>query len=255
MHELAAAIDAAADPVAAAALARYFQVRPGGYGEGDRFAGVKLSRIRVLARAYRHRTFATVDWLDTLHSPVHEHRLGCLVVMAERARRLVRDPAGDGEHGEIHRCYLANTAYVNNWDLVDVSCGPVVGGYLTHRQRDVLDSLAGSPSLWERRIAIVSTGWFIGTGDASDTWRIATRLLDDPHDLIHKATGWMLREAGRKVSRDQLRGFLDANADRMPRTMLRYALEHFAPDERRHYLGLRGRRTPSGGSAATPGAG
>lgn len=243
MRELAAAVDAAADPVTALTLARYFRTDAGSYGEGDHFVGVKLSQIRRLARPYRDRTFVAGDWAELLHSRTHEHRLACLVVMADRATLLARrtEPTRGtrAEHEHIYQTYLANTASVNNWDLVDCSAAPVVGSFLADRTRTPLSRLAASSSVWERRIAIVSTHWLIRRGESAETFRIAEALLDDSHHLIHKSVGWMLREAGARVSQRELRDFLDIHAAVMPRTMLRYAIEHLPPEERRHYRQLK----------------
>jgi 3-methyladenine DNA glycosylase AlkD len=144
----------------------------------------------------------------------------------------------------IYDAYLGNTSYVNNWDLVDVSCGPIVGGYLLDRDRSPLYLLARSDLLWERRIATVSSQHFLSRGETADLYRLAEILLLDRHDLIHKAVGWSLREAGRRVDRDELRRFLDQHAATMPRTSLRYAIEHFDPAERQHYLTRRAGRQP-----------
>ncbi|GAA3609588.1 DNA alkylation repair protein [Microlunatus ginsengisoli] len=229
--EVRAAIDAAADPEVAAALGRYFQVRPGGYGEGDVFAGVQLSRLRELVAPWRRVPFAAEDWLPLLTSPVHEHRLAALVVMAERAGR-----SGDAELDRICRCYLDHTAYVDNWDLVDVSAAKVLGRWLLDRDRTPLYDLTGSGSLWERRIAVVATHQLIRHGQTEDTYRLAVRLIGDREDLIHKAVGWMLREAGKHVDPAELLGFLDAYAADLPRTTLRYAIEHLPREVRRAYL-------------------
>jgi 3-methyladenine DNA glycosylase AlkD len=215
-------------------LARYFQVKPGGYGEGDTFLGLKLSALRQLARPYLSRRFVPQEWLELLCSSTHEHRMAALVVMSERATR-----GAEAERREIYRTYLANTAWINNWDLVDVSCGAIVGGWLLHRDRTPLYDLARSPLLWERRIAVVSTQFFLRAGQSQDTYRLGVLLFDDPHDLMHKAVGWMLREAGKRVDAQELRRFLDDYAARLPRTALRYAIEHFGPEERKHYLSLR----------------
>ncbi|HET9649636.1 MAG TPA: DNA alkylation repair protein [Microlunatus sp.] len=240
--DVAGAIDAASDPETAVALRRYFQVRPGGYGAGDQFAGVKLSTLRTIVAPYRRRPFRPQDWLPLLTSPIHEHRLAALVVMAERAGR-----GDEAERQEIYDCYLAHTAYVCNWDLVDVSAAPVVGRHLLEGDRGVLDRLAGSSSLWERRIAVVATHAFLRAGQSADTYRLALRLRDDPEDLIHKAIGWMLREAGRRVDAGELRRFLDEHGTELPRTALRAAIEPMTADVRRHYLS----RHPTGpGSAA-----
>jgi hypothetical protein len=238
MDDLAQAIQAAANADDARRLAKYFQVRPGGYGEGDVFLGVKLSALRVLAAPYVRDRFDPEGWLVLLRSPVHEHRLITLVVMNERARRNL-GPRGDAAELElVYRCYLDHTAYVNNWDLVDVSCKVIVGGYLQSRDRAPLYVLARSESLWERRIAMVGAQYFLKSGDTRDVFALAELLLGDRHDLMHKAVGWSLREAGRRDG-DALRRFLDQHAAAMPRTALRYAIEHLDSDQRREYLGRR----------------
>ncbi len=238
IEELVRAIDAAADPEAARVLTRYFKVGPGDYGEGDTFIGVKLSQLRPLAAPYAIEVFEPSLWLPLLYSPVHEHRLCALVVMSERARRNA-GRQGDPEELElIYRTYLDNTAYVNNWDLVDISSKPIVGGYLQHRDRSPLYALARSDSLWERRIAMVGSQWFLKVGETDDLYRLAEMLLGDRHDLMHKAVGWSLREAGKKDP-DALRAFLTTHISRMPRTALRYAIEKFDAEERRAFLQLR----------------
>jgi 3-methyladenine DNA glycosylase AlkD len=234
MEEVREAIDAAADPDVATALERYFQVRPGGYGEGDVFIGVQLSRLRQLLAPHRRRPFRAEVWVPLLTSRVHEHRLAALVVMAERAGR-----GGADERGRIYRCYLDHTAHVDNWDLVDVSAAKVVGGWLIDKDRAPLYRLADAPSVWERRIAVIATHWFIRQGETLDTYRLAVRLLGDREDMVHKAVGWMLREAGKRVDPNELRGFLDAYASDLPRTTLRYAIEHLAPEARQAYLARR----------------
>ncbi|NYE73222.1 hypothetical protein BKA15_004551 [Microlunatus parietis] len=236
VQPLVESIAAEADPEVAATLARFFQVRPGGYGEGDVFVGLKLSRLRVLARPYTRTPVDPADWLPLLHSPVHEHRLACLVIWSERAER-----GETAERAAIAELYLANTDRVNNWDLVDASAGPIVGGRILDPDGDhaLLDRLARSALLWDRRIAMVATHQLIRAGVTADTYRIAELLLDDNHDLIHKAVGWMMREAGKRVDEAELLAFLDRWAGRMPRTALRYAIERLDPDTRRHYLGQR----------------
>lgn len=229
-----ASVDAASDPAAAAIMARYFKTGPGEYGEGDRFIGVKVPVLRAITKPYAKVPFDAGDWLPLLRSDVHEHRLAALLAMAYRFPR-----ADPDEQTAIYDCYLDNTGYVNNWDLVDLSCPTVVGGYLSERSRRPLDRLARSDSLWERRIAMISTHYFIRHGQTDDVYRIALILLNDPHDLIHKAVGWSLREAGKRVSESELRGFLDQHAATMPRTALRYAIEHLDPQLRRHYLARR----------------
>lgn len=234
MDELVAQLDALADPANAEVLTRYFQVRPGGYGDGDQLLGLTVSQLRALAKPYVRTEICSEEWLPLLRSPVHEHRMITLIIMAERAGR-----GGADELADIYRTYLANTDRINNWDLVDVSCAAIVGGYLMDRPRDDLDRLAVSTVLWERRISIISTHHFIRAGQTADSFRLAEVLLDDSHDLMHKAVGWTLREAGKRVDRDELRRFLDRHAARMPRTALRYAIEHFDAEERQHYRSLR----------------
>ena len=228
----------AADPETARTLARYFQVRPGGYGEGDVFLGLKLSQLRTLVAPYAAEPFVSARWLPLLRSPVHEHRLASLVVMSERARRSAGRHGDPAEQELLYRTYLDNTAYVNNWDLVDISCGRIVGGYLQHRDRAPLYTLARSLLVWERRIAMVGCQWFLKSGETADLFRLAEMLLGDRHDLMHKAVGWSLREAGKRDPAT-LRQFLTSHVSVMPRTTLRYAIERFDPEERRAYLGLR----------------
>ncbi|WP_433169619.1 DNA alkylation repair protein [Kribbella sp. CA-247076] len=233
-------MDAAADPAAAKILAGYFKLAPGGYGHGDRMIGVKLSTIRGLIKPYVRADLPLAELEQALTSPIHEHRLAVLCVLADRAARS-RKPrtANPAELRAIYELYLRSTAYVNNWDLVDCSTSEIVGGYLLDKPRDVLTTLVRSESLWERRIALVATHRFIMHGESADTYALAALVLDDREDLIHKASGWMLREAGKRVSADELRAFLDRHAAVMPRTMLRYAIEHFTPEVRKKYLAMR----------------
>lgn len=217
-------------------LARYFQLQPGGYGYGDQMIGVKLSTIRGILKPYLRADLPLAELEQALASPVHEHRLTILCLLADRASRSLKHPA---ELTAIHELYLRSTAYINNWDLVDCSAPQIVGGYLLDKLRDELYTLIRSRSLWERRIAMVGTQFLIGQGQTADTYKLAAEVLDDPEDLIHKASGWMLREAGKRVSEDELRAFLDQYTTRMPRTMLRYAIERLDETSRRHYLGLR----------------
>jgi 3-methyladenine DNA glycosylase AlkD len=233
--ELRKRLRAHADPASVAILQSFFKTGPGQYGEGDVFIGVRLPAMRALCRECRDVPLATA--LTLLGSTVHEERLLALLLMVDRFTR-----GDEAERKRVYDAYLANTDRINNWDLVDLSAPAVVGGFLWERSRAPLTRLARSTSLWERRIAIVSTHYFIRNGDLADTFRIADLLLDDPHDLIHKATGWMLREAGKRDG-SALRQFLATRHDRMPRTMLRYAIERFPESERKKYLVSRG-QTP-----------
>lgn len=212
----------------ARALQWFFKTGPGEYGEGDVFIGVKVPGIRAVARQYRAMPLRTVSAL--LASRIHEERLLALLGLVDQFQRT--DPA---RRGGLYRFYLAHTARINNWDLVDLSAPGIVGGWLFDRPRAQLDRLARSRSLWERRIAIVATLTFIRAGQFGDTLRIADRLATDPHDLIHKATGWMLREVGK---RDQavLEAYLRPRCRTLPRTTLRYAIERFPEPLRQKYL-------------------
>ncbi len=209
-------------------MQRYFKTGPGEYGEGDLFVGNAVPQLRKLARAYVALSLSEITLL--LHSPIHEARLLALLILCEAYSR------GDGSLREgIYRLYLANTRFINNWDLVDLSAPSIVGTHLKERSRTPLYPLAASSLIWERRIAIMATFSFIKAKEFAETLAIAERLLDDPEDLIHKAVGWMLREVGK---RDQptLEGFLAGRCRRMPRTMLRYAVERFPEDLRQAYL-------------------
>ncbi len=227
-RDLQTRLDRLASPQDAVFLQRFFKTGPGEYGEGDRFLGIRVPVLRKLAREARDLPLNQAVRL--LHSPLHETRMLALLILANRMPR-----AADDVRRDIYDCYLDNTAHINNWDLVDVTSPHVVGAYLADRDRQVLDRLARSESLWERRIAIVSTHWFIRHGEFADTVRIAGQLLTDEHDLIHKAVGWMLREVGKRDA-SVLHAFLRPHGPRMPRTMLRYAIERFPEDVRQAYL-------------------
>jgi 3-methyladenine DNA glycosylase AlkD len=225
-----------ADPDHAANLARFFKTGPGEYGEGDVFIGIRTGGIVSLARRFKAMPIEELDKL--LDSPVHEVRMGALKIMSMQAESK-RTP--EEQKRALYELYLRRTDAIDNWDLVDVSCTRVVGAYLADKPRDVLYELARSENLWERRIAMISTGWFIRMGELDDTFRIAEILLGDTHDLIHKAVGWMLREAGKR-DLDRLRDFLESHAATMPRTALRYAIERMDADERAHFMGMKARR-------------
>jgi 3-methyladenine DNA glycosylase AlkD len=231
--DLRGALREVADPDRVGSMAPYLGAVPGGYGEGDVLLGVRVPETRRIARAAMRGGLGLDGALELLRSEVHEERLLALVVMVERHRR------GDArERRAIYDAYLAHTAHVDNWDLVDTSAPEIVGGELLDGERGVLDGLAASSSVWERRIALLATFAFIRAGELDDTYRLAERLLDDRHDLIHKAAGWMLREAGKR-DEPRLIAFLDRHAPAMPRTMLRYALEKVEPGERARLMGLR----------------
>ena len=223
---------AGATPVKAVVLARFFKTGPGQYGEGDRFLGVMVPGQRQIAKEFRDLPLPEVEKL--LASPYHEARLTGFLVLTYAFER-----ADEARRRELYGFTLAQRAAMNNWDLVDVIAPVIVGGWLLDRPADrkLLRKFAKSPDLWERRIAIVSTLAFIRAGDFADTLAISETLLADRHDLIHKATGWMLREVGKR-DEDVLRGFLDGHAARMPRTALRYAIERLPEAERQGWLAV-----------------
>jgi 3-methyladenine DNA glycosylase AlkD len=219
---------ARAVPANVEVLRRFFKTGPGEYGEGDVFIGVKVPDARIVCRDCRGMPLAEVRTL--LRSRVHEERLLALLILVDAFRT-----ADDGERRRIYECYLAHTAFINNWDLVDASAGQIVGGWLRGRSTAPLSRLARSSSVWERRIAMIATFDGIRRGAFADTFRIADLLRRDEHDLIHKAVGWLLREVGKRDSA-ALRRFLASRYATMPRTMLRYAIERFPDAERRRYL-------------------
>lgn len=207
-------------------LARYFQVKPGGYGFGDQMIGVKLSALRVLLKPFLRASLPLPELEKALASPIHEHRLAILCLLADRAARALKPrTANPAELTAIYDLYLRNTQYVNNWDLVDCSAPDIVGGNLLDKPRTRLYELVASPLIWDRRIALVSTYRLIRVSETDDTFALAALVLTDPEDLIHKASGWMLREAAKHTTDPPLLAFLDEHAPAMPRTMLRYALE------------------------------
>lgn len=228
-----------ADPARALGMARFFKTGPGEYGEGDVFAGVSVPDVRRVVRAHRNLALGDTDAL--LGDDVHEHRLAAVLLLADRYTRAAKADDADA-CAAVARLYLATTDRINNWDLVDASAEYVVGPWWRAQGaagRRTRLTLARSTSLWERRIAVLSTFHDIKIGDSAPALEVCTLLLGDREDLIHKATGWMLREIGKRVSRDDLLGFLDEHAAVMPRTMLRYAIEHLAPDQRAHHLAAR----------------
>jgi 3-methyladenine DNA glycosylase AlkD len=222
LHELG-------NPARGAHSQRFFKTGPGQYGEGDKFLGLTVPEMRGIVRKYRELDDAAVH--EMLLSPWHEERLVALLIMVE-----AYDRGDDPRRANIHRAYLANTSRINNWDLVDASAGDIVGQHLEAGDITLLERLARSESLWERRIAIVSTFHFIKRNEFRPTLKIATLLLGDSQDLIHKATGWMLREVGKR-DRKALDRFLKKQYKRMPRTMLRYAIERHPERVRKQYLG------------------
>jgi len=216
------------DPVKAKLLQGFFKTGPGEYGEGDFFLGITVPEQRKIAKKYAGLKLEEVGKL--LHSKIHEYRLTALIILTLQYPRV--DEKGKKE---IFDFYLRNTKWINNWDLVDVTTPRIVGEYLLDNDRTVLYTLAKSTDLWERRIAILATYTFIQQNDFQDTLKISKLLLKDKQDLIHKAVGWMLREVGKKDLKT-LEKFLQQHYRKMPRTMLRYAIEKFPEKKRKDYL-------------------
>lgn len=231
--ELIADAVALRNPDLAAFQQKFFKTYPGGYGEGDLFLGLTVPETRMLAKKYVHLPLEEVVAL--LKRKEHELRLTALHIMeyvyATSKDKRVRD--------DIVESYLANLEYINNWDLVDTSCYKILGRWLYEqgdtRHSKILWKLAKSGELWQERISMVATMWFIRQGETKETFDLAEHFVSHPHDLMHKAVGWLIREAGKKDPAALLT-FLETHAATMPRTMLRYALEKLAPDVRRDYM-------------------
>jgi 3-methyladenine DNA glycosylase AlkD len=229
--EAFAALERLADPVRAAGAARYFKTGPGGYGEGDRFIGVTTPQLHVLSREFRTMALEQVEIL--LSNPVHEARSLALSILVIRYQR------GDAaERERVFDLYLNNLDRIDNWDLVDSSAAYIVGPHLQYRDRGLLDALAASPIIWRRRVAVLATWHFIRAGELGPTLALCDRLIGDRHDLMHKACGWMLREA---MKRDQalVEDWLIARTPGIARTTLRYAIERLPPERRKWYLALK----------------
>ncbi len=222
-----------ADPEIARHSLRFFKTAQGEYGEGDIFLGIRTPVLRGLSRKYKCLRLTEIHQL--LQSPFHEIRLLALFLLVFRYQegsRIVKE--------EVVNLYLAHTAYVNNWDLVDASAANILGEYFEERDRSIFYQLASSQSLWERRIAMIATHRFIKNGSYEDTLRIIVILMNDKEDLIQKACGWMLREVGKNNLEIAL-SFLDRYAGIMPRTMLRYSLERLPLEKKNYYMASRHR--------------
>lgn len=217
-----------ANPQKAQFLQGFFKTGKGDYAEGDKFLGITVPEQRKIAKKYLEMSLSEIQKL--LKDNLHEVRLTALVILVTKFEN-----SDEKEKAKIYNFYLKNTNNINNWDLVDLSAPKIIGNYLLNKNRAILYKLTSSKSLWERRIAIVSCYTFIKNKDLVDILKISESLLDDKEDLIHKATGWMLREAG-KQNKQLLKEFLERNIAKMPRTMLRYAIEKFSQDERRAWL-------------------
>lgn len=207
---------------------KYFKTGPGEYGEGDRFIGVRVPKVRAIAAQLKKMPLTQIQSL--LSSAIHEERLLALILLTLQFKT-----ADEAKKAVLYQFYLDHTQFINNWDLVDVSAYKIVGPHLINKPKNDIYQLAQSNSLWERRIAIMSTLAFIKQDQFEDTFALSTLLLDDSNDLIHKAVGWMLREVGKR-NRPIAEQFLQQHYRAMPRTMLRYAIEKFPPSLRQSYL-------------------
>lgn len=217
-----------ANPEKALFLQRFFKTGPGQYAEGDVFLGLIVPLTRSIAKANIQTPLAELQVL--MDSEYHEARLCALLIIVEQFKK-----ASLAEREVLYEFYLKNARRINNWDLVDVTCPHVIGAYLLDKDRSRLYELAASDNLWEQRIAMVSTVTFIRHREYTDTLALAEQLITHTHDLMHKAVGWMLREVGKK-DWDTLTDFLEAYATRLPRTSLRYAIEHYPEEQRQYFL-------------------
>ncbi len=217
-----------ANPEKAKFLAGYFKTGKGEYGEGDLFLGLKVPQTRIVAKKYWQLPLTELEPL--IISKIHEERQVLLMILVLKNKK-----ASESEKKQIYDFYLKNTKYINNWDLIDGSAEYIVGSYLADKNKNILYELAKSESIWERRIAMLSTFGYIKNNKFVEALKIAELLLKDQHDLIHKAVGWMLREIGKKDQKIE-EEFLKKRYKVMPRTMLRYAIEKFDEKKRRFYL-------------------
>jgi 3-methyladenine DNA glycosylase AlkD len=216
------------NPAKAKVLAGFFKTGPGQYGEGDLFLGITVPAQRLVAKKFAGLPLP--EFQKLVRSTIHEERLTALLILGMKFQREKE------QRPKIVAAFLRNLKWVNNWDLVDSSAHQILGAWLLDRDRALLYELAKSKVIWERRLAMVATYHFISKGEDKDAFAIAELLMKDEHDLMHKAAGWMLREAGKRVSEDRLRQFLKKNAARMPRTALRYSIERFSKAERGRWL-------------------
>jgi 3-methyladenine DNA glycosylase AlkD len=226
LTELKKELQQLADPKQKEILQRFFKTGKGEYGEGDIFLGIKVPVQRKIAKKYQALSLNNIQTL--LKSKIHEYRFTALILLINYYTKV-------DDKREVFDFYIRNTRHINNWDLVDISAPKIVGDYLLDKPREILDSLAHSPLIWERRIAIIATMAFIKQNDFNDTLKLAKILLNDKQDLIHKAVGWMLREVG-KQDQSVEENFLNQYYKQMPRTMLRYAIEKFEDSKRRFYM-------------------
>jgi len=228
LNDLKKELRASEDRNKAVVLKKFFKTAPGQYGEGDIFLGINVPKIRQIAKKYLDLNFNEIEQL--LSSRFNEHRLIALIILITLFKK-----GGQKERGKIYHFYINHIENINNWNLVDTSAPVIVGQWLLQHPKDILYKFARSKKLWQKRIAIIATLGFIRAGEFEDTFKISEILLQDKHDLIHKAVGWMLREVGKKNEPLEKR-FLDEHCKKMPRTMLRYAIERFNKKDYQYYL-------------------
>lgn len=230
LNEFYSAIDRLSKPEKAQQMQRFFKTKPGEYGAGDIFVGLTVPEQRAIAKEYKDK-LSLDNFQELLNSQIHEHRLTCLFMLVY----LFKQKRAHISQEVIYTLYLKNTSRINNWDLVDSSAHHIVGAYLEDKERDILCELAVSDLLWDNRIAMVACYWYIRKNDFKDAFVLADLLLEHKHDLIHKAVGWMLREIGNRNYAAEY-SYLERTYDRMPRTMLRYAIEKFDEGIRQDFL-------------------
>lgn len=228
-----AAIGKFYDAERAVAALRFFKTQKGGYGEGDQFLGATVPKTRLVCREFRDLPLGEIQKL--LDSPIHDHRLSAVIILVDQYKRAKKDAE---KRDDIFNLYLKNVrkGRVNNWDIVDTSAAYIIGPHEEDTDRKLLFELVKSDDLWQRRVGIMSAFWYVQHGDFGTTLELAEILVDDKRDLIQKAVGWQLREVGKSGGRELLLAFLDKHAATMPRTALRYAIEHLTPTQRAQYL-------------------
>lgn len=230
LSQLQQELKLAENPKQARLLQRFFKTAPGEYGHGDIFLGIMVPTQRKIIKNYIDLKLSDIQKL--LYSKIHEHRFCALAILVSRYKK-----ANDQEKKKIFNFYIKNSKKINNWDLVDVSAPKIAGKYLLNQDKKILYKFAKSKNLWQKRISVLATFWFIRENQFEDSLKISKILLTDRHDLIHKAVGWMLREIGKRNKQIEVK-FLEEHAHKMPRVMLRYAIEKFPKKERNYYLAL-----------------
>lgn len=232
MNTIIDEMKAIATPKRAEASAWFFKTGKGQYGEGDVFIGITNPDLRTICKNYKYLTFSELQ--ELLDSQIHEYRMAALLILVEQMKK-----ANDETRREIYEFYLDNTQNINNWDLVDCSARDIVGAYLFDKNRSILYDMARTDHLWTQRIAIIATLYFIKQKEFLDTLKISEILLSHKHDLIHKAVGWMLREAWKAGGSEQVESFLEQNIGKIPRTALRYSIEKMTDERKKYFMTLR----------------